>query len=134
MIPEGRRPILVILNDTFGVTEGPRFSRPVVEELFPRHDYVNELSHHRSTAAARHPGVESVDLSDAYARFSAATLRQRHAVRPHAVGHCRHGEKASARRRAMAAHCSCAVRDRNDLGDQDVSRSSPREAHARRGM
>lgn len=64
--------VVVILDDGFRVTEGLRFSRAVVEELFPHREYINGRVITLTRKLQDHPDVERVDLSDAYTRLGAA--------------------------------------------------------------
>ena len=61
--------VVVIFDENFQVTEGLRFSRKVVEELFEHHAYVNGRIITVTKALRAHPLVETVELTDAAVRL-----------------------------------------------------------------
>jgi hypothetical protein len=62
--------IVVVFNEDFEVTEGLRIPREVVEERFAVEAYRNARSIRLTQALRADPRVETVDLSDAYAKLS----------------------------------------------------------------
>jgi hypothetical protein len=63
--------LVVVFGEDFDVTEGLRIPREVVEERFAVESYRNARSIRITRALRDDPRVETVDLSDAYAKLSA---------------------------------------------------------------
>ncbi len=61
--------VIVIFDEDFRVSEGMRLSRQVVEELFEHKAYVNGRVITVTKPLREHPGVTTVDLSDAADRL-----------------------------------------------------------------
>jgi hypothetical protein len=63
--------VVVIFDEDFQVTEGLKFPRELVEEMFAPTAHVNGRIVRLSQAIRADPRVEIVDLSDAYVRLHA---------------------------------------------------------------
>ena len=61
--------VIVIFDEDFRVSEGMRLSREVVEELFEHKAYVNGRVITVTKTLREHPGVTTVDLTDAADRL-----------------------------------------------------------------